>query len=196
MVLATTTQDGNKNRNDFVVVDDDDDEDSNIDLINNKGSSGSNSTNTEQTNIIAVTTEATNTDTDTTTITTVSELFLPTKTTMSFAERMKEMFDSFRISDMNCKRTLSSHSNGSNKKVLQGRQKRIPIQTTSDNDAAACIVAVLPSPHYSFGDRGNDDLNFYQVGGQYVDHSHDRDRKRFKGKVVALCNVPLQAGVT
>ena len=45
------------------------------------------------------------------------------------------------------------------------------------------------------GDRGNDDLDFYQVGGQYVDHSHDGDRKRFKGKVVALCNVPLQAGV-
>ena len=50
--------------------------------------------------------------------------------------------------------------------------------------------------HVQDGDRGNYDLDFYQVGGQYVDHSHDRDRKRFKGKVVALCNVPLQAGVT
>ena len=50
--------------------------------------------------------------------------------------------------------------------------------------------------HVQDDDRGNDDLDFYQVGGQYVDHSHDGDRKRFKGKVVALCNVPLQAGVT
>ena len=46
------------------------------------------------------------------------------------------------------------------------------------------------------GDSGNDDLDFYQAGGQYVDHSHDSDRKRFKGTVVALCNAPLQAGVT
>ena len=45
--------------------------------------------------------------------------------------------------------------------------------------------------HVEDGDRGNDDLDFYKVGGQYVDHSHDSDRKRFNGKVVALCNAPL-----